>query len=82
LEGRGKKEEIGGQRLFWGDFYRSIDVVGKFGFEGQETARILRSREPERLFLVGWEVNMQFGKFGQFGQKQEQMSKGINQPNL
>jgi len=56
--------------LFWGDFYRSIDVVGKFGFEGQETARILRSREPERLFLVGWEVNMQFGKFGQFGQKQ------------
>jgi hypothetical protein len=35
-------------------------VAGNFGLRGQETARIPGAREPERLFLVGWEVNIQF----------------------
>jgi hypothetical protein len=35
-------------------------VAGNFGIEGQETVRNPRDREPDRLFLAGWEVN-QFG---------------------
>jgi hypothetical protein len=60
-----------------GKFYRGTVVAGNFGLGGQETARIPGAREPERLFLVGWEVNIQFG---QFGQEQEQVNKGLNQP--
>jgi hypothetical protein len=37
-------------------------VVGNFGLGGQETTRIPGARESERLFLVGWEVNIQLGK--------------------
>jgi hypothetical protein len=47
-----------------GDFYRGTVVAGNFGLGGQETARIPGAREMERLFLVGWEVNIQFGRFG------------------
>jgi hypothetical protein len=65
LKERGKKEEIGGHRLFWGDFTGALVVAGNFGLGGQETTRIPGAREPERLFLVGWEVNIQFGQFGQ-----------------
>jgi hypothetical protein len=71
-EKRRKKEEIGGKDCF-GDFYRGTVVAGNFGLGGQETARIPGAREPERLFLVGWEVNIQFG---QFGQEQEQVKRG------
>jgi hypothetical protein len=44
------------------DSHRGIVVAGNFGLEGQETVRIPGAREPERLFLVGWEVNIQFGQ--------------------
>jgi hypothetical protein len=46
------------------DSHRGTVVVGNFGLEGQETVRIPGARESERLFLVGWEVNTQFGQFG------------------
>jgi hypothetical protein len=36
-------------------------VAGNFGLGGQETVRNPGAREPERLFLAGWEVN-QFGQ--------------------
>jgi hypothetical protein len=32
-------------------------VAGNFGLRGQETVRNPGAREPERLFLVGWEDN-------------------------
>jgi hypothetical protein len=51
-------------------------VAGNFGLRGQETARIPRARESERLFLVGWEVNIQFGVVGHDHQQAE---KGLNQ---
>jgi hypothetical protein len=35
-------------------------VARNFGLEGQEIVRNPEAREPERLFLVGWEFN-QFG---------------------
>jgi hypothetical protein len=38
-------------------------VAGNFGLRGQETARIPGARESERLFLVGWEVNIQLGSW-------------------
>jgi len=38
------------------DSHRGTIVAGNFGLEGQETVRIPRARESERLFLVGWEV--------------------------
>jgi len=46
-------------------------VAGSFGLRGQETARIPRARESKRLFLVGWEVNIQFGKLGRIINNQE-----------
>jgi hypothetical protein len=46
-------------------------VAGNFGLRGQETARIPGAREPERLFLVGWEVNIQFGQLGRIINNQE-----------
>jgi hypothetical protein len=36
-------------------------VAGNFGLGGQETVRNPGAREPDRLFLAGWEVN-QFGQ--------------------
>jgi hypothetical protein len=41
---------------YWGTF-----VARNFGLKGQETVSIPGAREPERFFLVGWEVNTQFG---------------------
>jgi hypothetical protein len=35
-------------------------VARNFGLESQETTRIPGAREPERLFLAGWEENIQF----------------------
>jgi hypothetical protein len=47
--------------LVFGNSHRDTVVAGNFGLGGQETARIPGARELERLFLVGWEVNIQFG---------------------
>jgi hypothetical protein len=55
-----KEEEIG-EHIGFGNSHRDTVVAGKFGLRGQETARIPGARESERLFLVGWEVNIQFG---------------------
>jgi hypothetical protein len=82
--------EIGGRRrgrnserrrrlvniLVFGNSHRDTVVAGNFGLGGQETARIPGAREPERLFLVGWEVNIQFGAVWA---KQGQSEKGLNQ---
>jgi hypothetical protein len=46
------------EELFWKLLQGTI-VTGKFGLEGQETARIPGARESKRLFLVGWKVNIQ-----------------------
>jgi hypothetical protein len=46
----------------FGELSQGTVVAGNFGLGGQETARIPGAREPERLFLVGWEVNIQLGK--------------------
>jgi hypothetical protein len=43
------------------DSHRGTVVAGNFGLGGQEIIRNPGAREPERLFLVGWEVN-QFGQ--------------------
>ena len=32
-------------------------VAGNLGLEGQEIVRNPGAREPDRLFLAGWEVN-------------------------
>jgi hypothetical protein len=60
LKGRGEAGGNWKNKLFWGNFYRGTTVAGKFGFGGQETVKISGAREPERLFLVGWEVNIHF----------------------
>jgi hypothetical protein len=57
--------------LVFGNSLRDIVVVGNFGLRGQETARILGAREPKRLFLVGWEVNTQFGQLSRIINNQE-----------
>jgi hypothetical protein len=69
-----EREEGGNWRtkIVLGNFYRDTAVAGNFGLGGQETARIPGAKEPERLFLVGWEVNIQFG------QEQEQGAKSTN----
>jgi hypothetical protein len=85
IGGRRRKEEILKERgrrrkleeqIVLGKFYRGTAVAGNFGLGGQETARIPGAREPERLFLVGWEVNIQLGSLG----KNKNKPKGINQP--
>jgi hypothetical protein len=55
-----KKEEKENweNKSFW-KLSQGTVVAGNFGLRGQETARIPGTREPERLFLVGWEVNIQ-----------------------
>jgi hypothetical protein len=49
------------EELFW-ELSHGTVVARNFGLEGQETTRIPGARELDRLFLVGWEVNIQFGK--------------------
>jgi hypothetical protein len=39
------------------DCHRGAPVAGNFGLEGQETVRNPGAREPDRLFLAGWEVS-------------------------
>jgi hypothetical protein len=63
-EGRKLGEEEGGGQettILLEDSHRGTIAAGNFGLEGEETIRIPRAREPERLLLVGWEVNNQFG---------------------
>jgi hypothetical protein len=76
LKERGRRRKLE-EQIVLGNFYRDTVVAGNFGLGGQETARIPGARESERLFLVGWEVNIQFG---QFGKEQEQVNQGLNQP--
>jgi hypothetical protein len=74
LRGRGG-EKIG--EMVFGKLSQGTGVAGNFGLGGQETARIPGAREPERLFLVGWEVNIQSGQ----EQEHDQIEKGLdNQP--
>jgi hypothetical protein len=47
-------------RFFLGACWRTVTgapVAGNFGLRGQETVRNPRAREPDRLFLAGWEVS-------------------------
>jgi hypothetical protein len=60
------------EKCFFGEISQGTDVAGKFGLRGQETARIPGAREPKKLFLVGWEVNIQSGQ----EQEQDQKKKG------
>jgi hypothetical protein len=62
---RGKRRRKNGKIVCFGELSQGTVVSGNFGLRGQETARILGARESERLFEVGWEVNIQFGQFGQ-----------------
>jgi hypothetical protein len=63
--------------MVFGKLSQGTVVAGNFGLGGQETARIPGAREPERLFLVGWEVNIQSGQ----EQEHDQTEKGLdNQP--
>jgi hypothetical protein len=48
-----------GKRGHFGNSHRAPLLLG-----GKETARIPGAREPKRLFLVGWEVNIQLGSLG------------------
>jgi hypothetical protein len=59
---RGKRRRKLGEHIVLGNSYRGTIVAGNFGLGGQETARIPGARYPKRLFLVGWEVNIQFGQ--------------------
>jgi hypothetical protein len=65
-EGRGGGKL--GEEAFW-KLSQGTVVVGNFGLGGQETARIPGAREPKRLFLVGWEVNIQLGILGKLKNK-------------
>jgi hypothetical protein len=73
---QGRNSERGEEGGNWrteivlGRFYRGTAIVGNFWLGGQETERIRRARELERLFLVGWEVNIQFGQLGKNKNKQ------------
>ena len=58
----------------FGELSQGTVVAGNFGLEGQEIARIPGARDPERLFLVGWEVNIQSGQ----EQEQDQTKKGLD----
>jgi hypothetical protein len=74
LKGGEEEEEIGG--MVFGKLSQGTVVAGNFGLGGQETARIPGAREPERLFLVGWEVNIQSGQ----EQEHDQTEKGLDKP--
>jgi hypothetical protein len=60
----------------FGEVSQDTVVAGNFGLGGQETVRIPGARESERLFLVGWEVNIQYGQ----EQEHDQIEKGLDRP--
>ena len=55
----GGREET---KVLFEDSHGGTVVSENFGLGGQETVRIFGAREPERLFLVVWEVNIQSGQ--------------------
>ena len=63
-----EEEENWENRSFW-KFSQGTAIAGSFGLGARETARILGDRESERLFLVGWEVNIQLGSLGKLKNK-------------
>jgi hypothetical protein len=70
-----EEEENWENKAFWKLSWGTV-VVGNFGLRGQETTRIHRAREMERMFLVGWEVNIQFGVVWH---DHKQAENGLNQ---
>jgi len=73
-----------GEGIWRSDFEelsQGTDVVGNFGLEGQKITRIPRDRELERLFLAGWEVNIQCWKEQGQEQEHDQIEKGLDKPN-
>jgi hypothetical protein len=68
LEISAKGKGVGGEK--WGKEGILETLIGhRCCWGGQETARIPGAREPERLFLVGWEVNIQLGSLGKLKNK-------------
>jgi hypothetical protein len=66
----GDREEGGNwKNNCFGELSQGTVVAGNFGLGGQETTRIPGARELERLFLVGWEVNIQLGSLGKLKNK-------------
>jgi len=69
----------------WGsdleELSQGTGVVGNFGLKGQKIARIPRDRESKRLFLVGWEVNIQSGKEQGKEKEHDQTENGLDKPN-
>jgi len=55
--------------LVFGNSHRDTAIAGNFGHGVQETTRIPGDREPKRLYLVGWEVNIQLGSLGNLKNK-------------
>jgi hypothetical protein len=55
----GKRRRLEGKNCF-GGLLLGHCCCWEFWARGQETARIPGAREPERLFLAGWEENIQF----------------------
>jgi hypothetical protein len=64
-----EEEENWENRAFW-KLSQGI-VVGEFWARGPGNRKDSGARESERLFLVGWEVNIQFGKLDRIINNQE-----------
>jgi hypothetical protein len=64
--------------MVFGELSKGTVVDRNFGLWGQETARIPTAREPKRLFLVGWEVNIQ--SWQEQEQYHDQIEKGLDKP--
>jgi hypothetical protein len=65
-------EELVGGLYYWflleelvGELSQGAPVAGNFGLGGQETVRNPGAREPDRLFLAGWEVSQFWAELGQ-----------------
>jgi hypothetical protein len=61
--------------------HRALVLLGILGSRARKPARIPGARELERLFLVGWEVNIQSGKEQGKEQEHDQTEKGLDKPN-
>jgi hypothetical protein len=66
-----EEEEENWDNIEFRKLSQGTTVAWNFGLRGQETARIHGARYLERLFLVGWEVNIHFGKLGRIINNQE-----------
>jgi hypothetical protein len=74
LEEEEGEEEIGRRNCFGGLLLGHCCCWG-FWARGQETTRIPGAREPKRLFLAGWEVNIQFWAVWERTRTKEQGAK-------